>query len=137
MNTVRPEHGLRIFSGKGTFHPGRAPALNLRQAYIGQRAPGDLGRGQPTPWDRANRQEPEKNLMMLTCFTQEGTQAKGGVVAFREDLASQLQFCENDPCSPSHSVETFPENNHHRPKVNRTCGKLLPVDVRNAQLVNI
>lgn len=77
----------QIFPGKGTFHPGRAPAL--RQSYISQRALGDLRRGQPTPWDRANWQEPKRNLMTLICFTQEGAEAKGGVVAFQEDLVSQ------------------------------------------------
>lgn len=35
LNTLSPELSLRIFPGKGTFHPGMAPGLSLRQTWVG------------------------------------------------------------------------------------------------------
>lgn len=88
--------------------PGGLQAGSLGQSCISQRALGDLGRGQPPHWDGQNTQGPERDLMKPNCFTQEGAEAKGGVVTFQGDPVSQWQSCEENADSPSHSAENVP-----------------------------
>ena len=129
VSIVSPEHKFRIFPGKGTFHPGRAPTLSTRQSFISQRALGDLGHGQPTHWVAELHWGLTRDLMKLPCLTKEGTKAKEGVVAFQGDPVRHWQSCEKDPNSLSHSEEMFPENDLHRQKVNQTHSKIPPMDV--------
>lgn len=50
-------------------------------------------------------------------------------MAFQRDPVRQWQSCEKNPSSPSSLAEMFPGNDIHRPKVNQTHGRRLPVEV--------
>lgn len=84
VNIVSPEHKFRIFPGKGTFHPGKAPTLSLRQSFISQRALGDLGHGQPTRWVAEVPWGLMRDLMKLTCLTKGARRSKEGWWLSRE-----------------------------------------------------
>lgn len=114
---------------KGNFplRPGSSPRVSGSLASAREHR--ESWQGPAHPLGRRNWQGPERGLMKYTCFTQEGSEAKGGVVAFQRDPVSQWQSCEKNPSSPSRSAETFPGNDIHRPKVNQTRGQRLPVNV--------
>lgn len=55
-----------------------------RRCGVSQRALGDPGRGQPTHWDGRHGWGPGRELMVTSCFMQEGAEAKGGTVASKK-----------------------------------------------------
>lgn len=90
---------------KGNFPP-RQGSIPESQAVFHQ--PDSPGRPEEGPahilgW--RNWREPETDLIKPTCLTQEGAEAKGGVVVFQGDSVSQWQSCEKNPGSPSLSEE--------------------------------
>lgn len=50
-------------------------------------------------------------------------------MAFQRDPVRLQQSCEKNSSTPGCSAEMFPGNDIHRPKVNETHGRRLPVDV--------
>lgn len=84
---VSPKHGLGIFPGKGTFHPGRAPGLRSG-SVLSAREPWETWGGASPHTEWRNWPGLTKDLMMPTCWTKEGKEIKGGVVTFQGDLVS-------------------------------------------------